>query len=61
MDGSNYLFSDDKVYKFDQKGIKKKYLLKNFFPNGPPFVQGALSNPRTDKTLLFYGKMVNIF
>lgn len=56
--GSDYLFSDDKVYKFDRGGIKKEYLLRNLFPNGPPFVQGALSNPRTDKTLLFYGGMV---
>uniref|UniRef100_A0A0R3S5F7 ZnMc domain-containing protein n=1 Tax=Elaeophora elaphi TaxID=1147741 RepID=A0A0R3S5F7_9BILA len=56
--GSNYLFSDNKVYKFDQVGIKETYLLKNLFPNGPPFVQGALSNPRTNKTLLFHGKMV---
>ncbi|VDK82366.1 unnamed protein product [Litomosoides sigmodontis] len=56
--GSNYLFSGDKVYKFDREGIKKEYLLKNLFSNGPPFVQGALSNPRTNKTLLFYGGMV---
>ncbi|VBB32447.1 unnamed protein product [Acanthocheilonema viteae] len=56
--GSNYLFSDNKVYKFDQRGIKKEYFLKNLFPSAPPFVQGALSNSRTNKTLLFYGKMV---
>ncbi|CAG9537330.1 unnamed protein product [Cercopithifilaria johnstoni] len=56
--GSNYLFSNNKVYQFDQAGIIKEYSLKNLFPNGPPFVQGALSNPRTDKTLLFYEKMV---
>ncbi|MCP9259794.1 hypothetical protein DINM_002995 [Dirofilaria immitis] len=58
VDGSNYLFSGNKVYKFDRTGIKKEYLLKNLFPNGPPFVQGALSNPHTNKILLFYGKMV---
>ncbi|KAL3984702.1 Matrixin family protein [Acanthocheilonema viteae] len=56
--GSNYLFSDNKVYKFDQRGIKKEYFLKNLFPSAPPFVQGALSNSRTNKTLLFYGKMI---
>uniref|UniRef100_A0A8R1Y1J9 ZnMc domain-containing protein n=1 Tax=Onchocerca volvulus TaxID=6282 RepID=A0A8R1Y1J9_ONCVO len=58
VDGSNYLFSGNKVYEFDHAGIKEEYLLKNLFPNGPPFIQGALSNPRTDKTLLFHGKMV---
>ncbi|VDO24367.1 unnamed protein product [Onchocerca flexuosa] len=58
VDGSNYLFSGNKVYDFDHAGIKEEYLLKNLFSNGPPFVQGALSNPRTDRTLLFHGKMV---
>ncbi|VIO97500.1 Matrixin family protein [Brugia malayi] len=60
-DGSNYLFSGNKVYEFDRSGVKKEYLLKNLFPNGPPFVQGALSNSRTDKTLLFHGKMVFVY
>ncbi|EFO15073.1 matrixin family protein [Loa loa] len=57
-DGSNYLFSGNKVYEFGNTGIRKEYLLKNLFPNGPPFVQGALSNPREDKTLLFHERMV---
>ncbi|VDM09791.1 unnamed protein product [Wuchereria bancrofti] len=60
-DGSNYLFSASKVYEFDRAGIKKEYLLKDLFPNAPPFVQGALSNSRTDKTLLFHGKMVFVY
>lgn len=47
------------MYEFDRKGIRKKYLLKNLFQNGPPFIQGALSNPRTNKTLLFRDKWVN--
>uniref|UniRef100_A0A915PSL1 Peptidase metallopeptidase domain-containing protein n=1 Tax=Setaria digitata TaxID=48799 RepID=A0A915PSL1_9BILA len=58
VNGSNYLFSGATVYEFDQTGIKKEYQLNELFPNGPPFVQGALSNPRTLRTLLFHGKLV---
>ncbi|VDM99593.1 unnamed protein product, partial [Thelazia callipaeda] len=60
-DGKNYLFSGSEIYEFDDKGINKEYSLKSLFPRGPPFVQGAMSNPRTHRTLLFHGKMVYVY
>ncbi|VDK47977.1 unnamed protein product [Anisakis simplex] len=53
VDGAEYLFSGSKVYKISKDHVVKVYSLKQLFPKSPPYVQAALTVPKTHTTLLF--------
>ncbi|KAK0413099.1 hypothetical protein QR680_006597 [Steinernema hermaphroditum] len=59
--GSNnkgYLFRGSKVYEVDGRRIGSAKAVQDVFPNGPIYVQAAVTNPRSQLTLLFQDRRV---
>ncbi|VDD92008.1 unnamed protein product [Enterobius vermicularis] len=56
--GTAYLFSSTKVYEIQNNKVIDVHSLKQLFPNGPPYTQGAFGNRETDTTYLFHDRKV---
>ncbi|MFH4974907.1 hypothetical protein AB6A40_001616 [Gnathostoma spinigerum] len=56
-----YLFSGSKVYEVRNGKVSGVRSLKQFFPNGPPYVQAAVESPQSEHFLLFHDKKVYLY
>lgn len=59
--GTKYFFHGSKVYEFEKGSIVRMDSLRNLFPNGPPNVDAALTNEKSDGILLFHSHSVYAF
>uniref|UniRef100_A0A1I8AU38 ZnMc domain-containing protein n=1 Tax=Steinernema glaseri TaxID=37863 RepID=A0A1I8AU38_9BILA len=56
--GRGYLFRGSKVYEVDGRRIGSPKAVQDVFPNGPIYAQAAVTNPRSQLTLLFQDRRV---
>ncbi|TKR89027.1 hypothetical protein L596_013188 [Steinernema carpocapsae] len=58
MNNKGYLFRGSKVYEIDGRRVTATKALRDVFPNGPIYVEAAVTNPRSQLTLLFQDRHV---